>query len=62
MATKTAAIKTNRKIMFQGNFIDLFTAVRYLSCFGNSYFLKVFRYSITSKICWRESAPFHSGM
>ena len=32
MATKATAIKTNRKIIFQGNLIDLFTAVSYLSC------------------------------
>jgi len=32
MATKAAAIKTNRKIIFQGNLIDLFTVVSYLSC------------------------------
>jgi len=31
MAIKAAAIKTNRKIMFQGNLIDLFTAVSYFS-------------------------------
>lgn len=33
MTTKAAAIKANRKIMFQGNLIDLFlfTAVSYFS-------------------------------